>query len=345
MATIADVAREAGVSKATVSSVFSKKRPISAEVTERVYAVAKRLGYYPNHIAVSLSLKKTMIIGLQMSVTNAGEWPAFNAEMVSGVIQVCAESGYRVLLDTLPENSDRTTMTMDPVDGVILLNPAQEDKRLDRFRQMNIPAVVIGRPNPSSTPACYVDNNNEEMMFRLGLSLLAQGHRQVLFLNAAANMTVAQDRYEGLRAAYRSQGLDFPITHHFHYDWHKHPTADEYGYQTIADTAGLLPYTVVITDQMHIAIGVMRAARELGISIPEQLSLVALGDDAILAQEVSPSLTAVDLQPRQLGAEAARMLLDLIQRAGEPRHRLVDTAFVVRESCSLPNPNSGGKKG
>lgn len=85
MATINDVAKAAGVSKGTVSSVFSKKRPISRPVTERVLAVAKDLGYYPNHVARSLAIKKTMIAGLKMPISKNSVMSGFEIQMINSM--------------------------------------------------------------------------------------------------------------------------------------------------------------------------------------------------------------------------------------------------------------------
>ena len=333
---ISDVARAANVSKATVSNVFSKKRPIGPEVTERVLTVAKELGYYPNHVAVSLSLKKTMVIGLKMPITSDGEMPVFNTKMISGVMQECNKRGYRLLIDTLPlpELDDPTKFTVDPVDGVILLNPRANDVRIERYSQMNIPQVIIGEPNEKSYMPPFVDNNNDSMLEQLGNYLLSLGHSKILFLNADKGMTVAEVRSRGLRKAFQNQGLKYNTDLEFNYEWSKHKSLSSYGYRMVLETYEQMKYTAIIADTDHTAIGAIRAARELGIILPEQLSIAALNNDTTVAQEVNPSLTSMELYPDKLGSQAAAFLFEIMDRTSHINKIIIDSKLIIRESTA-----------
>ncbi|MCJ8010273.1 LacI family transcriptional regulator [Paenibacillus sp. KQZ6P-2] len=337
MATIDDVARKAGVSKGTVSSVFSKKRPISQQVTERVLEVAKELGYFPNHIARSLSIKKTMIAGLRIPLSSDGTMSAFDSQMINGVIKECSKQGYRVLLDTLPEQDDPTLFSQDPVDGIIMLNPRKNDTRIGRYNQMGIPLVLVGRPDPLDDSISYVDNNNTEAAYQVGDYLLRSGHKSVLFLNASSDMTVAYDRKNGLMEAFRHHGLPFSEEHVMHYNRKLHVSGTEYGYMSIMDTFEAMNYSAVITDTDRVALGVLRAARELGIEVPERLSVIALSNDATLAQEINPKLTSVELSADLLGAEAAKLLIEKMNDMSMNRQVIIHAKLVVRESCSTQN--------
>lgn len=333
MTTIHDVAKLAGVSKGTVSSVFSKKRPISKEVTERVLAISKELGYYPNHVARSLAIKKTMIIGLRMPLGKDSSMSGFEIQMISGVVKECSKQGYRVLIDSLPELDDVTQFSMDPVDGVILLNPRKHDSRIARYKQTSTPLVLVGRPDPVHEEISYVDNNNKELAYEVGQYLLESGHTSILFLNAASDMTVAQDRRSGLAEAFQHKGISLPPESVLHYSRQLHTNASDYGYESIIHTYGKLPYTAVITDTDRVALGVLRAARELGLVIPDKLAVIAFSNDATLAQETTPSLTSVELSAEILGAEAAKILLEIMQDSTIVHQRIVDAKLVFRESC------------
>ncbi|MEK8131016.1 LacI family DNA-binding transcriptional regulator [Paenibacillus filicis] len=333
MANIDDVAKMAGVSKGTVSNVFSKKRPIGPKVTERVLSVAKELGYYPNHVARSLAIKKTMIIGLKMPLFKKREMSGLEVQMITGVIKECSMLGYRVLLDTLPEHDDVTQFSADPVDGVILLNPRENDVRIERFRQMGIPLVLVGRPEPNLGDISYVDNNNTEMAFQVGDYLLNMGHQSILFLNASSDMTVSKDRENGLSQAFRQRGLELQSDYVINYSRMLHASASEYGYMVVASTYKSLKYTAVIADTDRVALGAMRAARELGLEIPEDLSIIALSNDAALAQETTPRLTSVELEAEQLGAEAAKLVMQMINDSNALSQKIVNTRLIVRESC------------
>lgn len=332
MATIDDVAKAVGVSKGTVSSVFSKKRPISQEVTERVLAVAKELGYYPNHVARSLATRKTMIAGLKMPISRDMSLSGFEIQMINGVMKQLAKHGYRVLLDTLPEHDDPTSFSMDPVDGVILLNPRKADPRIDRYGQMGIPIVLVGRPDPDDRSLSYVDNDNEALACEVGRYLLGLGHRSVLFLNTIRDMTVASDRAAGLRRAFAERGLALDDDRIAYYSHEAYGNAAAYGYSALREMWGRQSFTAVITDTDRVALGVYRAARELGIAIPDELSVIALNNDATLAQEMEPQLTAVELYAETLGIEAASLLMNMMAEY-EPQQKMIETKLIVRSSC------------
>ncbi|WP_246079066.1 LacI family DNA-binding transcriptional regulator [Paenibacillus piri] len=333
MATIDDVAKRAGVSKGTVSSVFSKKRPISRQVTERVLEVAKDLGYFPNHVARSLAIKKTMIAGLKMPISKDNTMSGFEIQLINGVIRECSKQGYRVLLDPLPEHDDPTQFSIDPVDGVIMLNPRRQDPRIVRYNQMGIPLVLIGRPDPEDPTVSFVDNDNTNLTLQVGAHLLENGHKSVLFLNAAADMTVASDRQLGLMQAFANSGQPADRVHVMNFSRKINSSATEYGYTALMNMYGQSAFTAVIADTDRVALGVLRAARELGVDVPGELSIIALSNDAILAQEVTPKLTSVELSAERLGAEAAQILIRKMNDMNIVQQSIIETKLIIRESC------------
>ncbi|MCM3718872.1 LacI family DNA-binding transcriptional regulator [Fictibacillus phosphorivorans] len=332
MVTIADVAKQAGVSKGTVSSVFSKKRPISAEVTERVLNVAKELNYVPNHAARSLATKKNMIIGLKMPTLDT-ELSSFDLKVINGVVKKCTEIGYRVLLDRVYDGEDTALFSRDPVDGVILLNPKEQDPRIVQYKQLNLPYVLIGRPNNEDVETKYVDNNNIEIVKEVGEFLIESGHKDILFLNASYGMTVAEDRKEGFRRAFENFGLHFLEENVIYNDQEKYKNGSDYGFYTLIETVKEKKYTAIIADTDRVALGVLRAARELGMDIPNDLSLVALSNNETLALETTPQLTSIELFPEKLGEEAAEILINVLNDQLAPRHKMIPAKLVVRDSC------------
>ncbi|MCU6794064.1 LacI family transcriptional regulator [Paenibacillus sp. WQ 127069] len=335
MATIDDVAKAAGVSKGTVSSVFSKKRPISRPVTERVLEVAKGLGYYPSHVARSLAIKKTMIAGLKMPISKDSVMSGFEIQMINGVIREFSKQGYRLLLDTLPEHDDPTQFSIDPVDGVIMLNPRKQDPRIERYNQMGIPLVLIGRPDPIEEQISYVDNDNRHLSLQVGQYLINLGHTAILFLNSSADMTVAIDRENGLAEAFQQSGQSYDQVHVMNYSRRQHANPTEYGYVSLKNIYEPNRFTAIITDTDRVALGVMRAARELGIDIPGELSVIALSNDATLAQEMTPALTSVELSAEMLGTEAAKILVEKMKDVDIVEQKIIEAKLVIRESCRL----------
>lgn len=336
MVTIADVAKRAGVSKGTVSSVFSKKRPISVEVTERVLNVAKELNYVPNHAARSLAMKKNMIIGLKMPTLDT-ELSSFDLKVINGVVKKCTENGYRVLLDRVYEKEESTLFSRDPVDGVILLNPKDEDPRIVQYKQLNLPYVLIGRPDKEDEDTKFVDNNNIEIVKEVGEFLIENGHHDILFLNASYGMTVAEDRREGLKRAFENFGLPFNEENVIYNDQEKYKNASDYGFNSLLETIKSKKYTAIIADTDRVALGVLRAAREFGIDIPGDLSLIALSNNETLALETTPKLTSIELFPEKLGEEAAEVLINVLKEQLAPRQKMIPAKLVIRDSCKNIN--------
>ncbi|SFD80175.1 DNA-binding transcriptional regulator, LacI/PurR family [Paenibacillus catalpae] len=341
MATIDDVAKASGVSKGTVSNVFSRKRPISKEVTERVLAAAKALHYKPNYWARSLVNRSTRILGLNIR-GESFQFGQFHLSLMNGVLRVCYEHGYRLLVNTLsPAYLSRVEhIASDPVDGEILLDPLEGDERIaDRFH-IGLPVVIVGRPpGPYEGKVSYVDNDNIGMAAQVTRYLLDLGHRDILFLNAPAGSTVSADRGAGYAAAFWQAGLE-PKSGRMLYKPLQDSPSHAFGYESaLAALAASPDVTAVIADTDTMALGVYKAAEQLGLRIPEQLSVFAFSDDSVLSPEFSPPLTGVRLHADRLGAEATRLLLEQLGTAEKSVKRvLVPSELVIRGSCAPPAP-------
>lgn len=345
MANIDDVAREAGVSKSTVSNVFSKKRPISKEVTERVLAAAKKLNYKPNFWAKSLATKETRIIGLSMPGEHV-KFSQFHLSLLNGVLKECYERGYRLLVNTLSAVYQKQLpyMASDPVMGEILLDPRGEDERIKERIQQRIPIVVIGKP-PKRFEAqiTYVDNDNVGAVISVTERLLDLGHRKILFLNAPKERTVAVDREEGFRLALERSGLRFDPR--LMQNKEEKESSLDYGLERMLRLFRQNPeITAVITDTERIAAGVYRAIQQLGLRIPQDISVLSFGDDVYLATELNPPLSTLRLNGELLGIEAAKHLLEQIPGETKIAKRIfVPTEWVERGSVAeAPQKTEGG---
>jgi DNA-binding LacI/PurR family transcriptional regulator len=147
MTNMNDVAKVAGVSKSTVSNVFSGKRPISGPVTEKVLSVARQLNYRPNYFARSMVTKETRNIGIVMDSEKV-LFNQYNISFFNGVLKECHRQGYRLLVDTLSKETRRQVphMTSEPIDGAIILDPAVEDKRVNDRIAAGVRMVILGKP-------------------------------------------------------------------------------------------------------------------------------------------------------------------------------------------------------
>ncbi|WP_336773231.1 LacI family DNA-binding transcriptional regulator [Paenibacillus sp. MMO-58] len=339
MATIDDVAKASGVSKGTVSSVFSKKRPISKEVTERVLSAAKSLNYKPNYWARSLVNRSTRILGLNIRGESL-EFGQFHHSLLNGVLRVCYENGYRLLVNALSPAylSQVENISSDPVDGEILLDPIESDVRIEERLQSGMPIVIIGRPpEPYEAQVSYVDNDNIGMSAQVTSYLVGLGHTEILFLNAPKSRTVSEDRSAGYKAAFKQAGIQ-PKPELILHKPLRGETAHAFGYEAaLAKLTALPDITAVIADTDMMALGVYKAAEQLGLRIPEQLSVFAFSDDTVLSPELSPPLTGVRLHADRLGVEALRLLLEQLNATQKSAKRvLVPTELAIRGSCAAP---------
>ncbi|ALC81890.1 MULTISPECIES: LacI family DNA-binding transcriptional regulator [Bacillus] len=338
MATIKDVAERAGVSKGTVSNVFSGKRPISNDVRERVLKAARELNYRANYLARSLAVQETKIISLSM-VRGSNKFSPFHLSLLNGVLNECTEHGYRLLVNKLlDETAEKQEFAAaDPIDGEIILDPSESDLRIHERLKQEIPFVLIGKPADNfETAISYVDNDNQQIAFQITCHLLELGHKDILFVNSGKERTVSKEREKGYKKALEDHALTFRqgmVKYKI-----KNLSSQEFAYETMMDMfQSHEPLTAVITDSDQMALGVYQAARDSGITIPKDLSVISFSNDVAYLDHFTPSLSFVNLHSELLGKEAARALLDLLGAKDRVVKRMIVPAtFVEQGSCEKP---------
>ncbi|GGG59238.1 LacI family DNA-binding transcriptional regulator [Paenibacillus radicis (ex Gao et al. 2016)] len=339
MAKIDDVARLAGVSKGTVSNVFSQKRPTSKTVREKVLQVSRELNYVPNHIARSLVTKKTMAIGLTIPHGNFF-FSVFHNQFINGVVLEASIYGYRVLLDMIPVEEVKTpSLASYPIDGAIVLGPTEEDERIDLLHQNQVPFVTVGKIiNEGLYDATTVNNDNDQIMRDICDYLVGFGHRNMMFLNAGRHSTVSIERTEGFVRALQEHEIELQ-PHMVHYKPGIH--SDQYMTYGYDETIRILGerkerVTAIIADDDRTAFSVMNAINELGYSVPDDISLFVICGDLSMMHQVTPSLTGMDLQPSELGAQSVKQLMHKLGvLEGEyPDNCIVSSTIIERSSCS-----------
>lgn len=334
MSKIDDVAKLAKVSKGTVSNVYSGKRPTSEDVRRRVFKAARELKYFPNHIARSLVTKETMIIGLKIPFAQDKLMGGLHTKLVNGVIAQAALSNYRVLIDTItPKGLEVKHLSTDPMDGVIVMDPEKNDMRIEALKERGAPFVVVGIPHDEQDVP-YVNNNNEEMIYQMTKLLIDKGHKKILFLNAPDFKTVSEDRKHGFLRAHINSNIDFVESYNV-YKEDEYEDASVYGYRMIKRymEEDHLPFTAIIADTDTVAVGVIKALRELELRIPEDISVVALSDD--LTYDIDPPLTTISLFPERLGREAVKLLLEQIKQINHLSNTRVIVPAHINERASV----------
>jgi LacI family transcriptional regulator len=328
--TIKDIARQAGVSVATVSYVVNKSKWVSPELTERVEKAIEQLGYSPNAVARSLRQKHTRMIGLIVPDSSN----PFFAEIAKGVEDAGYEAGYSVILCNSNASLDRELVYLDllqskRVEGIIFIATSTHVEQLRMIVKGGIPVVIFYRELPGLDVDTFrIDN------FRAGYlgtrHLIELGHRNIACIQPASAETPSSQRVEGYKHAMTEAGIPWqePLM----------PRGDNHisGGKTAAQVLlqSGLPFSAIFSTNDAMAIGAMRALREAGYQIPQNVSIVGV-DDIILASYSEPPLTTVAQPKYDAGCQAMSFLIERIGGGYNqgPRNVLLDTELIQRSSC------------
>ena len=337
---IADVAREAGVSKTAVSFAFNSPDRLSPETATRIREVAESLGYRPHPVARMLTQGQTMALGVltpqALSVIFSNPFfGAFN----EGVALAAEEHGYGLHFISPVHGSLARAIGRATVDGVVAIGLSEHHPDVEQIRHA-LPIVLVDSTAMPDHPS--IDIDDEGGARAAAEHLLALGHREFLVIGVEPPQPATQmepegvtgRRLRGYRAALTAAGIELPVDHVV-----VGPATVAGGVTTLeaAWHNGLRP-TAVLAMSDAMAIGAMRAIRGLGLSVPSDVSVVGF-DDIDFAMHTDPPLTTVHQPIRRKGEEAVRLLLSVIhgRDATPPEHRRLETRLVVRGSTARPS--------
>ncbi len=327
--TIRSVAREAGVSVATVSRVLNDKGPVAVGTRRRIREVAERLRYVPHGAARSLITNKTNAIGVLLPDI----YGEFFSEVIRGIDLASRHRGYHLLVSS--SHGDRGEFeavlraTRGRVDGLIVMSPDVDARTLQTNLPQTLPIVLLNhRRRRSNFDSITVDNYGGALA--MTRHLIALGHTRIAFVKGPAKNIDASERLRGYRDAMRAlaAGWDpkLEIDGAF---------TEESGYEAGIRALALVPRpTAVFAGNDAMAIGVLSALHDAHIGVPSEVALAGF-DDIPISRFVSPPLTSVSVSIAELGTRATARLLDAIEAGGKGRRRYetLQTSLVVRSSC------------
>ncbi|MEX1659813.1 LacI family DNA-binding transcriptional regulator [Streptomyces pseudovenezuelae] len=347
MPTMADVARSAGVSVATVSHVLNGTRPVLPHTRQAVLDAVDELGYTPNTLARSLVTSRTRSIGLAVSAISN---PYFT-EILQGVEASALEHGYSLLIADPhddPEHERKVVQLLHErrVDGMIVAPSADPRELVSYLGRHQVPTVFLDRviDGVGGGPAgAHVDGpqpfdqvcaENTEPMAGLVTHLAGLGHRRIGLVAGLPGLSTTAERITGYRQGLTSARLP--------YDDHLVVHGDSESAGAERATAALLalaaPPTALVTANNAMTIGTLRALRRHGLSVPDDLALCCF-DDFAWADLFSPRLTAIAQPSREIGARAVRVLLERLDSPDRPARTVrLDCTFMHRTSCGCPDP-------
>lgn len=331
---IQDIAQAAGVSHTTVSRALRHSPLISAEVREQIQKLAEEMGYIPNAVAQSLRGQRTGTIGLV--VTTIAD--PFVGRVVRGVEEIAQRDHLSIFLSISNNDPDREievikTFHRRRVDGIIVAASRLTEQHEKRLADVRVPTILINHQAEAGPEHLHSVSIDDASGACTAVEyLLAQGHRAVGYLGAGSRPRSNRVRLTSYRAAMAAAGITLqegwlqvaPPEHRDHAE-------------DVTDGQRLLPalieagVTAVFCYNDSLAVGALLACRAMGISVPEQLSIVGF-DDIDLAQFVTPPLTTIH-QPRlRLGQIAMEMVLDLLSNRPVEDH-VLPTHLVLRRSA------------
>jgi LacI family transcriptional regulator len=326
--TIVDVARSAQVSTGTVSHVLSGARYVRPETRARVERAIDELGFRPSTFARALTSRRTHTVGMIVpDVTNP-----FFSDLIWQIERALTEAEYALIFGNSANDPERERRYLESlfsrrVDAAILVVTAGVDQTLLHRLAAEIPTVFVDRSVDSIADSVIGDN--EAGTAAAVDHLVDLGHRRIAFVNGDERLPTGQERRAGVDAALERRGLA-PIGRA------SGSFTLESGYsQMQALLAGEAP-TAVCAGNDLLAMGVLNAAAERGLRVPDDLSVVGY-DDIAYAAFTSPPLTSVHQPGRVMGTETARLLLSRLEGYdGEPRRVVVHPQLVVRGSTAPP---------
>jgi len=320
---IKDIARAAGVSHPTVSRALSDSPLISEETKARIQRLAQEMGYSPNALARGLVTRQTYSVGVV--VTTIAD--PFVAEIVQGIEATAHDHGYTVILcnsESVPEREIASVemLRSKRVDGIIVTASRVGALYLEYLEQIGVPIVLINNHNEESgryTFTVTVDNRHGG---RLATEHLVQlGHRRIAYITGPANHSSDLGRLAGYRQALIEGGIEPDLA--LAIPGNGRPDGGEQALQAIL---ALDPRpTAVFCYNDLTAIGLIHAARQAGLSIPQDLAVVGF-DDILFASYLYPPLTTVAQPKVEMGQRATTMMLSLITAKEDSE---VDLANVV----------------
>lgn len=332
--TIREIADLAGVSIATVSRVLNGRDDVADETREAVRRIIRENGYTANRNARGLSAGRTGLVGVLVPLV----FPAYFAEILAGAAEALYEQEMRVVLSPTQHEHAREVSLLDRLmhggatDGALIVLPGESSEELERALDAGYPFVVVDPLMPlderiPSVSAAHMSGADQAMRH-----LLSLGHRRIGAITGPPGWVATEDRRRGYRAALASAGIPFDPELEVEADFEI--TEGEQGAGALLDIDK--PPTAVFAFNDNIAIGTMRAARDRGLRIPEDLSVVGF-DDVEHASIVTPGLTTVRQPLAEMGRTAVSLLVRLLeQQSVETLSVQLATRLVVRESTSPP---------
>lgn len=323
-----DIAREAGVSVATVSHVINKSKYVSPEKQKYILEVIERLNYAPNIAAKNLKMQRTMTTGLIVSSI----LDSYITSIVNSVGNRAREQGYNLLFVNTNEQQQYEKdgirfLNANVVDGVILSPTSSDLNYLQSFLEQKFPIVFVNRYDPNFPSIPRVTADDFQAGYDATSHLLGHGHKKIGVVLAVPNVTSTKNRIEGYISALNQQGIVFD------------ENLLEVGHATVEGGFNAVRLLLkrepkitglfILSDLM--TIGAIKAFNSMSIRCPEDMALIGFGDFEAAAA-MYPPITNIN-PPNTIGQTAFDLLINKVNNFNYTRHIQLPVSLIVRKSC------------
>lgn len=336
MVNIKDIARKAGVSPSTVSRALNNDPRISEETRKRIKEIARRLKYKPNQAARALITRETKTIGfLILKKEKPLVADPFYSVILYSAQNELHEMGYHLLYGIIPHgklNPQKPPRMLqeERIDGLILAGPDMPKEFIETIRKTGTPLILVDN---YSEDIDSVLADNVRGAYIATKYLIDLGHRIIAFASGPLDQVSVYERWDGYKKALEEANIKYnpeymieekELTmrtgrHAFQFLWNKEPKP-----------------TAILCANDPMALGVIQSAKDMGIKIPEELSVIGI-DDIDISSQFDPPLTTVRIFKEEMGNISAKRLIDRIKNPSLPPVKIiVGTELVLRKTTSSP---------
>ncbi|WP_026566796.1 LacI family DNA-binding transcriptional regulator [Bacillus sp. UNC41MFS5] len=331
MATMKDISKKANVSIATVSAVVNQSTYVSPELTERVNRAIEELNYRPNAIARSLKMKSTNTVGVILSDILNPYYPA----IVKGMDDVAIKNNFSVILCNTSNDKSRFLSYLDlmvdkRVDGLILANISNQEE-LQEVEKRNLNFVLVNRRPPGYNTS-YVGVNNH-LAIELAVNHLASlGYKRIAFIGGNSDLSTSKERLQGFVQGMMQNGLQ--VTNNLIFEGEY---TQESGYASVIKMLKQLkelPEAICAASDL-IAFGIIKALREKGIRVPEDIAVIG-NDNNNFSEDFLVPLSTVNHPTYEMGKLGMGLLLQRVNEGENhfPKQVILTPSLIIRESCN-----------
>ncbi|AZR73257.1 hypothetical protein BBF96_07575 [Anoxybacter fermentans] len=336
--TIYDIAKRANVSPSTVSRVFNQKGRIAPETRDKVLAIARELGYQPREYKSKNKNSKTKSIGIIFSnrLLNNLTGDPFYGQVMEGVEQSLREHNYQLFFKTITGKLEQDLEIIDDLInveehvGLILTGYEIDRKIIMKIKESNFPLVLVDNDLWDENIDCIV-NDNIAGARKIVSHLIQLGHKRIAFIGGPLTHISLDERYMGYKQALKEADIEKDPNLIVFCEPTFNPEDGYRAAMAILNQKENRPTAFFAANDM-LAIGVMKAIKEMGYSIPEDISIAGF-DDIQMAQHTMPALTTVRIFKHEMGFLAGKRLIELINGVfTKPIKVVVSVEPVIRES-------------